>query len=383
MNKPARILIVDDNEINRDTLEGLCESLGHTSILAESGSEALHLIRLHSQPDLVLLDILMPEMNGYEVLQQIKNDTALRSIPVIMISVVDEMETIVQCIGAGADDYLIKPFNAILLKARINACLTRKRFDDQEKKFNMWLAESYQKLQKAEESRDTLFHMIVHDLNNPLSAIRGYADLLQVAAREEQLSRKFQDGIGGIRKAALQMTSLVKQILDVSCLEQGKMPMQTTQLNIAELGRKICSQFFDDVEKRNGNITCTSNLEKIFCEADKGLVSRILQNLITNAIKHTRHEQSPEIVLSVEQIAGDVVLTVGDNGPGIAADQQEKIFTKFYQIYSGSERKVKGLGLGLAFCKMAAETMSGSIRVESEEGKGARFVVALPIASSQ
>ena len=383
MEKPARILIVDDNEINRDTLEGLCESLGHTSILAESGSEALHLIRFHPQPDLVLLDILMPEMNGYEVLQQIKTDTTLRSIPVIMISVVDEMETIVQCIGAGADDYLIKPFNAILLKARINACLTRKRFDDQEKKFNMWLAESYQKLQKAEESRDTLFHMIVHDLNNPLSAITGHTDLLLTAAPEEQPSKKFQNSIGVIRKATLQMTSLVKQILDVSCLEQGKMPMQTTQLNIAALGRKICSQFLDDVEKRNGSITCTSSLDMISCETDKGLVSRILQNLIANAIKHSQHEQSPEIILSVQQKEANVALTVSDNGPGIAPEQQEKIFTKFYQIYSGSERKVKGLGLGLAFCKMAVEAMGGSIGVESEEGKGARFIVELPVASAQ
>lgn len=210
MNKPARILIVDDNEINRDTLEGLCESLGHTSILAESGTDALRLIRLHPQPDLVLLDIIMPEMNGYEVLHQIKNDTSLRTIPVIMISVVDEMESIVQCIEAGADDYLIKPFNAILLKARINACLTRKRLDDQEKKFNLWLAESLQKLQKAEESRDTLFHMIVHDLNNPLSVITGYSELLLLAGPEKVSSEKFQDNVDMIRKAALQVTSLVK-----------------------------------------------------------------------------------------------------------------------------------------------------------------------------
>lgn len=156
------------------------------------------------------------------------------------------------------------------------------------------------------------------------------------------------------------------------------MKLDTTQQDIAELNRKICSQFRADVEKRNGSVTCISNPETIPCKVDKGLLCRILQNLVTNALKHTRHEQSPEILLSLRQTGKNVVLTVNDNGPGIAADQQEKIFTKFYQVYSGSKRQVKGLGLGLAFCKMAAETMCGSIRVESEEGKGASFIVELP-----
>ena len=162
MKKQATILIVDDNEMNRDVLEGLIDSLGHLSVSAVSGREALELLGQKPQADLVLLDILMPEMDGYEVLQFIKKDTNLRAIPVIMISVVDEMESVVKCIKAGAEDYLIKPFNAILLKARINACLEKKRHYDEEQKFNFWLAESYQKLQKAEQTRDALFQMIVH-----------------------------------------------------------------------------------------------------------------------------------------------------------------------------------------------------------------------------
>ncbi|MGR3310719.1 MAG: response regulator [Candidatus Brocadiales bacterium] len=132
MTNPARILIVDDNEANRTVLNDLVIALGHISVLAENGLSALG--QMEKQPaDLVLLDILMPEMDGYEVLNRIKGDNDLRYIPVIMISAVDEIESVVQCIEKGADDYLTKPFNPTLLKARIGACLEKKRLQDVER----------------------------------------------------------------------------------------------------------------------------------------------------------------------------------------------------------------------------------------------------------
>ena len=134
MTNPARILIVDDKEANRNILNERVNALGHISILAENGLSALAQIR-KQPPDLVLLDILMPGMDGYEVLCHLKDNTSLRHIPVIVISAVDDMENIVRCIEKGADDYLTKPFNPTLLKARIGSCLEKKRLHDQEEQY--------------------------------------------------------------------------------------------------------------------------------------------------------------------------------------------------------------------------------------------------------
>jgi CheY-like chemotaxis protein len=125
------LLVVDDNEMNRDLLARHLERQGHTVALAENGRQALEMIQ-RDKLDLVLLDVMMPEMNGYQVLQRLKSDEAWRDIPVIMISALDEMDSVVRCIEMGAEEYLPKPFNPVLLKARINASLEKKRLRDQE-----------------------------------------------------------------------------------------------------------------------------------------------------------------------------------------------------------------------------------------------------------
>jgi len=146
MATPAKILIVDDMEVNREVLHDLVISL-HTPILAENGHLALE--QIHQQlPDIILLDILMLEMDGYAVLEQIKNDEALQPLPVIIISAVDDMDSIVKCIKNGADDYLIKPFNCILLKARIEACLEKKYWHDVEENYRQQIEEYNQNLEK-------------------------------------------------------------------------------------------------------------------------------------------------------------------------------------------------------------------------------------------
>jgi CheY-like chemotaxis protein len=134
MSEKANILIVDDTEANRRVLENLVVSLGHVPTLAADGEEALSIIDTHL-PDLVLLDILMPKLDGYEVLKRIRGKPALRSLPVILISAVDEIDTVVRCIEGGADDYLTKPFNPVLLRARIASCLDRKKLRDAERDF--------------------------------------------------------------------------------------------------------------------------------------------------------------------------------------------------------------------------------------------------------
>jgi class 3 adenylate cyclase len=143
----GRVLVVDDNEVNRDLLSRRLIRQGHTVVVAANGRQALEEVRSQSF-DLILLDIMMPEMNGYELLEVLKSDATLRHIPVVMISALDDIESVVRCIELGAEDYLFKPFNPIILKARISACLEKKRLRDQEQAYLKQLQEEQEKSEK-------------------------------------------------------------------------------------------------------------------------------------------------------------------------------------------------------------------------------------------
>ena len=370
MINKARILIVDDNEINRDVLEGLVEALGHIPIVAENGREALELIKLPPHPDLVLLDLLMPEMSGDEVLRAIKTDKSLNSIPVIIISVVDELEAVVQCIEAGAEDYLAKPFNVIMLKARINACLEKKRAYDKEQKFNLWLSESYQKLQKAENDREAYFNMIVHDINNPLSSGMLMLEMLlgDLDQKGESGSKLFKS-LGSVSDSMHQIKAMAESILEIAKMENGQVDVQQQSVNGVKLLQKLVAQFAPDDNQGKFKIRLQEASDEIILHADQKLLLRVMQNLIANAVKHGLPDDGGEIVLAVERHGKQIIFSVSDNGSGIAKEHLDKIFQKFYQ----ADRTQKGQGLGLNFCKMAVEAMGGEITVVNQPQGGASF----------
>ena len=381
MRDPAKILIVDDNERNRAVLNDLVVTLGHTPMLADNGLSALARMRKEA-PDLTLLDIMMSEMDGYEVLDHMKGDSNLRHLPVIVISAVDEMESVVRCIEKGADDYLVKPFNRILLEARISACLEKKRLRDQEQKLHADLATSYEALRKAEQARDALSHMIVHDLNNPLTSVLGFAELLLRHATE-RTGYKNSDvkHLRHIHDSSKEMSSLIQGILDVSKLETGEMSVSPEPLNAAQLLRDLSERFAVRAEQIGVRLSFVSESDDIMLQADRELLSRVLQNLLANALKHTG--EGTNVTLSAKRDGNRVVLAVKDDGPGIPPEYRDKIFDKFFQVESRKKGKMYGVGLGLAFCKMAVDAQGGRIWVESIEGKGATFKLSLKAANKK
>src|SRR5436309_3052492 len=175
----GHLLVVDDDPANREVLCRRLERQGHEVQTVSSGRDALRILG-EASFDLVLLDIMMPEMDGYEVLGRIKSDPALQHIPVIMISALNELQSVVRCIEAGAEDYLTKPFNATLLKARIGASLEKKRGRDRESVLFEQLQNNYQRLQELEKLRDDMRNMIVHDLRTPLTALMIGVEMLEM-----------------------------------------------------------------------------------------------------------------------------------------------------------------------------------------------------------
>ncbi len=371
------ILVVDDSSINRDMLSDFIELLGHEASTAENGQVGL-LKMASGRPDVVLLDIDMPIMTGIEVLEAAAEDETLRRIPIIVISGRDDMENISKCIALGATDFLSKPFNPTILEARLISSIEKKDLYDREHELLQSLEKSYADLKQAEQSRDALTHMIVHDLGNPLAVISMNTDLLHLSSSmgmpvtPEALAERLRY----ISSASQTMGTMIQSMLDVSKLESGQMPVQKEETNLFTLLSNIIGQYTEAAAERGIQLHCEGE-ESASCVTDPVLLERIVSNLLSNAFKYATSAQ--HIILSVSRGAGaESLVTIADDGEEIPEAVQLRIFDKFYQIHSKETGVQAGVGLGLAFCKMAAGAMGGSIRVESVAPHGTRFVLSLP-----
>ena len=211
----GKLLVVDDNEANRDVLGQRLKRQNHRVEVAESGQEALSALR-DQEFDLVLLDIMMPQMDGYEVLKQIKGDDTLKHIPVLMVTALNELDSVVRCIEMGADDYLSKPINATLLKARVGACLEKKQAHDRERKLNVQLQQSFLRLKELEKLRLDLTDMIAHDVRTPLSSIFNGMQTLNAVQNLNSDQRKTLESVIASGEALLEM---IRDLLSLEKLD--------------------------------------------------------------------------------------------------------------------------------------------------------------------
>jgi two-component system, sensor histidine kinase and response regulator len=371
---PGRLLVVDDEEVNRDVLSRRLERQGHEVFTAGSGQEAIRMLR-ESEYDAVLLDIMMPDMDGYEVLRVLKADEALRHTPVIMISALSEVQSVVHCIEAGAEDYLAKPFNPTLLKARLGACLEKKRSRDRESALFARLEENYARLQEVEKLRDDMRNMIVHDLRTPLtSVITGVQLLEQKGGLSDEQRELTAIAIGGGRT----LLTMINDLLDVEKLEAGGMQLNRDEVLVPLLVERAAAQVRTLARDRGVELhTEVDRSIPVIC-GDEAKLTRTLVNLLGNAIKFT---PSGSVTLSVSPgAAGRIRFAVRDTGVGIPAEAFERIFEKFGQVEAGGS---SGTGLGLAFCKLAVEAHGGRMTVESTPGIGSIFSFSIPVIGSR
>ncbi len=358
-------------------LSDFVEMLGHECRDADNGASALEIIRSW-RPDTVLLDNQMPEMSGIEVLQALADDEELRHIPVIMISGKDDLGTVTEALEAGAVDFMGKPFNPAILKARLTSSFERKALRDRERELLHTLEKSYQDLRQAEAGRDALTHMIVHDLGNPLAVIKMNAEMLDMTAAMgiAPTAEALHQRVGYITSASSSMDTMIRSMLDVSKMESGQLEPSLTAVDITALLNELQTRFAPISEDAGMAIRVEAD-ETITASTDQVLIERMIGNLLSNAFKYA--EGASEVVLSVGRDASDIVVGVSDNGRGIPEEVHDRIFDKFYQVESREDGAARaGVGLGLAFCRMAADVLGGSIRVETNQPNGTRFVITLP-----
>jgi two-component system, sensor histidine kinase and response regulator len=364
-NDVGSILMIDDNPVNLQVLTSMLRQSGWRPRPVTSGRLGLQAAR-NEPPDLILLDVNMPELNGYEVCEQLKADPRLADIPVIFVSALGETTDKMRGFQAGGVDYVTKPFQIDEVRARVTAHMELRRQ-------RLLLQSSLEKLRETERLRDTLVHMIVHDLRSPLSAISAFLELIGEEAKR-RLGAEAQQDIASAMHGVRNMVRMVNGILDVSKMEAQMMKLDLRECDLVQ----VLGQVLDDLESLVGarHLTFDRPAAPVLVRADREIVARIVQNFLANALRFT--PGGGEIRVGIVTEAEHTRVLVADTGPGIPADFRQSIFDKFSQIDGSPQDRNRGTGLGLAFCKMAVEAHGGRIGVDSELGQGSTFWFTLP-----
>jgi signal transduction histidine kinase len=344
------ILIVDDMPANVLLLVRMLTERGYNPRPVLSGKLALQAARA-DPPDLILLDINMPEMNGFEVCEQLKADVALKNIPVIFISALNETIDKVKAFRVGGVDYVTKPFQFEEVYARVQTHLH---------------------VRHLETLRDDLTHMVIHDLGNPLLVIFGLLDVLEFQ-ESPNLSSSTREFVTLARLSAEELRNIISSVLDVSKIGAGELRLTCEPCDLGTLIRTVLST--THLLPGNRTVTFDAQEDPITVTADVGLLRRVLQNLISNAVSYT--PSGGDVLITLEPSPSEVRVSVADRGPGIAPEYHQRIFEKFGQVED--QRNRTGTGLGLTFCKLAIDALGGRIGVESEVGKGSTFWFTLPL----
>ncbi len=357
------VLVVDDTPANLQLLDEMLSATGYQTRLVTSGQQALTVAR-RWLPDIVLLDIMMPGMDGFAVCRQFKLDPQLVGVPILFLSAVTTMEEKVRAFDEGGVDYITKPFNMTEVEARVKTHIQLQRQKQE-------LAIRNHQLVELELMRDSLVHMLVHDMRSPLFLIElGLHTLREVVPPTPV---RYPNALEQISNQVQVLNGMLKKMLDLSRLESRQMPMDIRDNDInhvASLVVKALSVAIDFIDFK------PVPAEFALARFDVDLTQRVLMNLVENAIKWGG--SLLKIKLTIEAGMHDVRVVVSDQGPGIPPEFQATIFEKYRQLGTGQSRS--GIGLGLAFCKLAIESQGGKIGVESVPGQGASFWFTLPRA---
>ena len=377
----AKILIVDDEKKNIKLLKGMLFSENYKLLEACSGEEALDLVPA-IQPDLILLDVMMPGISGFEVCRQLKQNDKTKTIPIVMVTALREKEHRMKALEAGADDFLSKPVDHTELVIRIKSLLRIKSYHDELLDSYTEIAEKNEKLLELEKIKEGLTHMIIHDLRNPLGALSGFIELTLMD--KQNLSKDQLELIQGCANSCHDLKDMVQSLLDIHKMEKGKLELKKEDIHPGEVIDRTLRQFAPKANAKRIALNCHKPDRLPMIPVDRSLMRRIIANLLNNAIRHTQAEGTVTITAQHRQENGCLHICVEDTGDGLAPEYHQKVFDKFEQVRLKKKGvRVGASGLGLAFCKLAVEAHGGRIWVESQgEGKGANFQFTLPIKQS-
>jgi signal transduction histidine kinase len=377
MNPRPTLLIVDDEARNIRLLKALLAPQNYNLREAANGEEALRRIA-EAPPDMILLDVMMPGIDGFEVCRLLKQDEKTKTIPVILVTALSEKQHRVQALEAGADDFISKPVDQTELTVRVKSLLRIKSYQDEISDKLLEIAAKNARLMELEKVKDGLSHMIIHDLRNPLTAISTY---LQLAAMDAgDLSGPQKERVDRCLFFCQELERMIQNLLDISKMEEGKMQLNRESIDLSGMVAEVLERFTPTVEEKKIALSFSGNGDTPKIPLDRSILKRVMTNLVDNAIRYT--PKGGAIVVTLDSAVGEefLCLSVKDNGSGLPVEYHQKIFDKFEQVrLKKNGDRAGSSGLGLAFCKIAVEAHGGKIWVESEGlGKGCTFRVLLP-----
>ncbi len=356
----STILIVDDTPANVRVVAEYLGSHGYTVMVAEDGEEGLERARF-GQPDLILLDVMMPGWDGFETCRRLQADPATCGIPVIFMTALSDINDKIRAYDAGAVDYVTKPFHAEEVLARVSTHLNLRATQRQ------LLARS-QDLARSNAELERMAYVASHDLQEPLRMVASYVQLLEKRYRG-RLDAEADEFIGFAVEGAKRMQTLIEDLLTISRVDTKARPLQTVDCN--DVAAMALAALRVAVEESGAQVRC-GPLPCVL--GDAGQLAQVFQNLIANAIKFCR-ARPPQIDISAERAGRYWRIAVQDNGIGIAPEHGRRIFEMFQRLHAGHE--YPGTGIGLAICKKIIERHGGEIGVKPGAAGGSVFYLTL------
>lgn len=360
-----RILVVDDSPDNVFLIQAILEEEGYKISTAADGRSALTIIEA-SPPDLVLLDVMMPGMDGYEVTHHIRQNTKLPFMPILLITAYDQ-PSVAQGLDTGADDFIRKPVEVDELLARVRSLLRLKHSVDQQ--------------EQMARQREDFVSRLTHDLRTPLVAADRMLNLMQQGVLGE-LSPAMQEAVTTMARSNQNLLAMANTLLEVYRYEAGRKTLSFSPVNLHELLKEVLQELAPLAHEKalSLNLEPKENAGGAMTVAgDRLELHRVFTNIIGNAIKFT-DKGSVNVRLSTRNSKANpatpsmVVVEIQDTGPGISSEEQAVLFERFRQ----GRHKHAGSGLGLHLSKRIVETHHGTIEVNSALGKGSVFTISLP-----
>lgn len=360
------VLIVDDLPQNIEVLGNILSNRGVKIAVAMNGQQAINLA-IKRKPDLILLDVAMPEMDGFEVCKKLKENSETKEIPIIFLTAKTETDDIVKGFELGAVDYITKPFKTSELLARVKTHLELKRSRD-------LITKQISQLEKLIEDRDKFISVISHDLRGPFTGFLGLTKILS-----ENIESFSQEEIKEVSlelyNSLLRQYQLLENLLDWSKIQIGKVKINKQKIDITEIINNKIELF--QISAKRKNLQLINKIQaNVYAYADLMMISTVIHNLISNAIKFTK--EGGKVTISSSQKDNFLEIAVSDTGIGIKKENIDKLFQESIGFSTPGTDYEKGSGLGLLIAKEMIELNGGKIRVESTENVGTTFYITIP-----
>jgi two-component system NtrC family sensor kinase len=381
---PKKILAVDDSQTYLHEISGALRGEGYEVALAHSGEEALELLAVQPM-DCILLDLLMPGIGGQETCLRIKSAPAMRDIPLVMVTALEDREAVIEGLSAGADDFIAKSSDFQVLKARVHAQIRRKQFEDENRRISEDILKKEMQAADARAARDlagtraTLLedlkhknqeleafsYSVSHDLRTPLRSIDGFSQLL-LRDYADKLDERGQDFLRLMHSASQRMGELIDDLLELSRL--GRLEMRRERVDLSALARLVAGKLQMIEPERTIQLVIE---EGIVAEGDPRLLRVVLENLLGNAWKFTAKSDQQRVEFGAIQKDGQVTYFVQDSGAGFDMAYANKLFKPFQRLHS--EADFAGTGIGLATVQRVIERHGGRVWAESAVHQGTTF----------